>query len=108
MSSEIAQLDLEAELVVLSACGTGNTRSRSAEPVAGMALSLRSAGARSVMLSLWNVSDEGTADLMVAFYRAAVGAERSYGDSLARAKREMLRGERKHPYFWAPFILHGP
>jgi CHAT domain-containing protein len=108
MSSEIAQLDLEAELVVLSACGTGNTRSRSAEPVAGMALSLRSAGARSVMLSLWNVSDEGTADLMVAFYRAAVGAERSYGDSLTRAKREMLRGERKHPYFWAPFILHGP
>ena len=108
MSSEIAELELDADLVVLSACRTGDTRSRSAEPVAGMALSLRSAGARSVMLSLWSVDDEATADLMVKFYRPLVRASPGYSSSLARAKRAMIDSENQHPYYWAPFILHGP
>ena len=109
MSSEIASLDLDADLVVLSACRTGNTRSRSAEPVAGMALSLRSAGARSVLVSLWNVDDDATAELMVKFYRPLVASKITYARSLSRAKRVMIAGEDNgHPYFWAPFVLHGP
>ena len=108
MSSEIAALELEADLVVLSACRTGNTRSRAAEPVAGMALSLRSAGVRNVVLSLWDVDDEATAALMVKFYRPLAKSGKGYVQSLARAKRAMLEDDYEHPYYWAPFVLHGP
>jgi len=110
MSSEIAGLSLDADLVVLSACRSGDTRSRLAEPVAGMALGLRSAGARSVLLSLWNVDDEATAALMVRFYRPLVKSTHTYVRSLARAKRAMIaaQDDQSHPYYCAPFILHGP
>ncbi|MBT8427106.1 MAG: CHAT domain-containing protein, partial [Erythrobacter sp.] len=74
MNSEISELKLDADLVVLSACETGSVRFRSAEPVSGLALSLRSAGAEKVMLSLWSVDDSATAQLMIDFYRPVAGS----------------------------------
>ena len=107
-SSEIAELKLAADLVVLSACRTGNTRQRSAEPVAGLALSLRSAGANSVVLSLWSVDDDATAKLMIDFYRPLVASGTTYDASLSDAKRTMIKSNNwQHPYFWAAFILLG-
>ncbi len=108
MNSEIAELDLDADLVVLSACRTGSARQRSAEPVAGLALALRAAGAREVVLSLWSVDDDATADLMQKFYRPLVKDGADYGHSLSAAKRLMIEeGKWARPFFWAAFVLHG-
>lgn len=111
LASEIAELELDADLVVLSACRTGNTKMRSAEPVAGLALSLRSAGAARVVLSLWSVDDSATADLMVDFYKPLVNDMKAghvdYAGALAAAKRTMIGSPRRHPFFWAAFVLHG-
>src|SRR5690606_4731646 len=100
--------ELDADLVVLSACRTGNTRQRAGEPVAGLALSLRSAGARRVVLSLWSVDDDATSDLMVKFYGPLAKGEGGYRESLAAAKRAMIaEGKWAHPFYWAAFVLHG-
>jgi CHAT domain-containing protein len=111
LHSEIAELELDADLVVLSACETGNTQMRSTEPIAGLALALRNAGARRVVVSLWPVDDAATARLMTEFYRplaaAAEGAASDYGAALSDAKRQMISAGNKHPYYWAPFVLVG-
>ncbi len=111
LHSEIAELKLDADLVVLSACETGNTQMRSTEPIAGLALALRNAGARRVVVSLWPVDDAATARLMTDFYRplaaAADGAAPDYGAALSEAKRQMLAAGPKHPFYWAPFVLVG-
>src|SRR5690606_22962805 len=92
MNSELSELELDADLVVLSACRTGDTRQRAGEPVAGLALSLRNAGARRVVLSLWSVDDDATADLMVKFYGPLAKREAGYRESLTAAKRAMIDG----------------
>lgn len=109
MNSEIAALKLDADLLVLSACRTGFTAKQLAgEPVVGMTLSLRSAGARQVVLSMWSVDDDATADLMTKFYTPLVAPAADYAASLAAAKRKMIAdGKWGHPYFWAAFVLHG-
>jgi CHAT domain-containing protein len=90
--------------VVLSACDTGTTQLRSAEPVAGLALALRHAGARRVVVSLWPVADQATADLMTEFYRPLADPKADFAGALSAAKRRML-SKGKHPFYWAPFIL---
>lgn len=108
LHSEIAALSLDADLVVLSACQTGNTRQRAGEPVAGLSLALRGAGARRVVVSLWSVDDAATAKLMIDFYKPLVKEGQSYGKSLSAAKRAMIEKGPAHPYYWAPFVLLGP
>ena len=108
LHSEIAELELDADLVVLSACETGNTQMRSTEPIAGLALALRNAGARRVVVSLWPVDDAATAHLMTEFYRplaAAGDGPADVGAALSEAKRRMLAAGNKHPFYWAPFVL---
>jgi CHAT domain-containing protein len=105
LSSEIAELKLNADLVVLSACQTGNTHLRDDQPVAGLALALRTAGARRVVVSLWSVDDAATASLMLGFYKPLVKGT-GYGEALALAKRELMKTHAS-PYFWAPFVLLG-
>ncbi len=107
LNSEIVDLHLDADLVVLSACQTGNTRQRSAEPIAGLALALRAAGARRLVVSLWSVDDDATARLMGDFYRPLVKEGASYAQALSEAKRQMIAKGPAHPFFWAPFILLG-
>ncbi len=110
MNSEIAELDLHAaDLVVLSACRTGvSNKVLAGEPVVGLTLSLRSAGARQVVLSLWSVDDDATADLMLEFYRPLVKEGADYAASMAAAKRKMIAlGKWRHPFYWAAFVLHG-
>lgn len=105
LGSEIAGLQLHADLVVLSACDTGSTRMRSSEPIAGLALALRNAGARRVVVSLWAVGDRATARLMLDFYRPLAAASPDFAAALADAKRHMLASGLEHPYYWAPFVL---
>ena len=106
--SEIAELDLDCDLVVLSACQTGLGRLFSGEGIVGLSRAFIYAGARSVVVSLWNVSDISTARLMKCFYKNIVSG---VGNSAALrdAKLQMIRSgaEARHPYYWASFIIVG-
>jgi CHAT domain-containing protein len=104
----VRRLRLEAELATLSACETGVGRWVRGEGVIGLQHAFLSAGARSVVVTLWQVADRSTADFMGAFY-GEVRAGRSPAEALARTKAEWIRsaGERAHPWRWAPFVLIG-
>jgi CHAT domain-containing protein len=106
LQSEVAELTLDADLVVLSACETGRAHDVLAEPVSGMALALRTAGARQLVASLWSVDDAATVELMKAFYAPLVTGNSAYAAALTDAKRKLLASKQwRHPYFWAPFVL---
>jgi len=106
--NEIADLDLDCDLVVLSACQTGRGQLLSGEGIVGLSRAFLSAGARSVVVSLWSVSDISTGHLMKSFYQQLAG-NLSNAAALRLAKLEMLHGttETRHPYYWAPFIAIG-
>ncbi|MGB0563947.1 MAG: CHAT domain-containing protein, partial [Spirulinaceae cyanobacterium] len=103
-SREIAQLDLAADLVVLSACDTGQGRI-TGDGVVGLARSFMAAGADTVVVSLWSIPDAPTAELMVHFYQQLA----AHGDK-ARALREAMLATQAaypHPMNWAGFTLVG-
>ncbi|HXU39762.1 MAG TPA: CHAT domain-containing tetratricopeptide repeat protein [Blastocatellia bacterium] len=106
--NEIADLDLDCDLVVLSACQTGRGQVLSGEGIIGLSRAFLYAGARSVVVSLWSVTDISTGHLMKNFYQHLAGNLRNAA-ALRLAKLEMLRGttETRHPYYWAPFITIG-
>lgn len=107
--NEIMQLRLHADLVTLSACSTGLGKIFEGEGVVGLTRTFLYAGADSVVVSLWNVNDNATAELMKTFY-TNLNRRFSKEEALRQAKLKMLKGrqlEWKHPYFWAPFILVG-
>ncbi len=101
---EITGLDLHADLVVLSGCRTGLGR-LSGDGILGLTRAFLYAGARSVVVSQWDVSDQATAGFMDRFY-AQLAAGRGKAAALAHAQREAWRrGE--PPSLWAAFILVG-
>lgn len=105
---EISDLDLDCDLVVLSACQTARGQLLSGEGILGLTRAFLYAGARSVVVSQWSVSDISTGQLMKNFYQNMVG-NLSTAAALRTAKLEMLRSatETRHPYYWAAFILIG-
>ncbi len=104
---EVFNLKLRADLVTLSACQTGMGKELRGEGVIGLTRAFMFAGASSVMVSLWQVSDRSTADLMIRFYQH-LNRKQSKTEALRRAKLELIgRGHYAHPYYWAPFILTG-
>jgi CHAT domain-containing protein len=107
-ATEIADLALDCDLVILSACETGRGRLSSGEGVIGLSRSFFIAGTRSVVVSQWAVSDISTAQLMKDFYRQLVN-NIAKPAALREAKLRMINGgsETRHPYYWAPFILIG-
>jgi CHAT domain-containing protein len=108
MQSEIAELKLDADLVVLSACETGRAHEVLAEPVSGLVLALRAAGVRRMLASLWPVDDFATVELMKSFYAPIVKSGTGYAAALTDAKRKLIGGKKyEHPFFWAPFVLVG-
>jgi CHAT domain-containing protein/tetratricopeptide (TPR) repeat protein len=103
-SAEILELDLQADLVVLSACDTG-LGTITGDGVIGLSRSLIAAGAPSVIVSLWSIPDAPTAELMTEFYR-----QRQQGKDKAQALRQaMLVTMESHPNpgEWAAFTLIG-
>ncbi|MFC1661480.1 CHAT domain-containing protein [Gemmatimonadota bacterium] len=109
---EVFGLQLDADLVVLSACETGIASGLRREVPPGddwigLARAFLFAGAQSVLATLWPVDDQATAGLMEDFYR---GLERGHSKarSLADAQRAMLRDPgHQSPFYWAPFQLSG-
>jgi CHAT domain-containing protein len=105
---EISELDMDCDLVVLSACQTGRGQLFSGEGIVGLSRAFLRAGARSVVVSLWNVSDISTSQLMKSFYQQLV---RGVGNAAAlrEAKLQMIRSAKEitHPYYWAAFVTIG-
>ncbi|MDC0712579.1 CHAT domain-containing protein [Stigmatella sp. ncwal1] len=103
---ELAGLDLwGTQLVVLSACDTGRGDVKLGQGVYGLRRSLVVAGAETVVMSLWKVSDDSTRLLMDTYYRNLMA-----GQGRASALREAMRSfrvSRPHPHDWAPFIALG-
>lgn len=107
-ASEIAQLAMPADWVILSACNSGAGSTATAPSYSGLARAFRMAGARSLLLSHWPVRDDAAARLTTATLRhAARGAPRP--EALRRAMLEMMADKRikkgAHPAAWAPFVL---
>ena len=101
--NEIGNLKLNADLVVLSACRTGQGRLQRGEGVSGLARMFIYAGTKGVVCSLWSVDDRETANLMVSMYRH-LQKEQPAADALRNAQLQMIHAG-KGPLYWAPFIL---
>jgi CHAT domain-containing protein len=106
--SEIARLELDCDLVVVSACQTGRGQLLSGEGIVGLSRAFLYAGARSVVVSLWNVSDISTGRLMKHFYQNLTGGLTNAA-ALRKAKVEMLSNgkETRHPHYWSSFVMIG-
>jgi CHAT domain-containing protein len=106
---EASALDLRGtELVVLSACETGVGAVDAGEGVHGLRRALVVAGAETQVMSLWQVDDKGTRDLMTSYYEKLFSRGLGRGEALQEAQRAMLsQAEYKHPFFWASFISSG-
>ncbi|MDQ3802313.1 MAG: CHAT domain-containing tetratricopeptide repeat protein [Acidobacteriota bacterium] len=104
----IYNMELSADLVVISACRTGLGRNVRGEGVVGLASGFMYAGAKSVVASLWKVDDDATAELMSHFYTAMLRDGLPPAAALRTAKREMWKQERwRAPFYWAAFTLQG-
>lgn len=108
-AGEIYNLNLNAELAVLSACQTGLGKYSKGEGVIGLSRALVYAGAKNLVVSFWSVADESTAQLMTDFYSILLkDPQKGYSNALREAKAKMIRDKKyPEPYYWAPFILIG-
>jgi CHAT domain-containing protein len=106
---EIYDLQLPADLVVLSACDTALGKEIKGEGVLGLTRGFMYAGARRVVASLWKVNDASTAELMKRFYQGMLGEKKlSPAAALREAQVSMWKEKRwQAPYYWAGFVLQG-
>jgi CHAT domain-containing protein/Tfp pilus assembly protein PilF len=105
---EVYNLNLPAELVVLSACQTGLGKEIKGEGLVGLIRGFMYAGAKSVLASLWNVNDSVTAQLMKQFYQGMFVKGLPPAAALRAAQVEMWkRRPSRPPYYWAAFVLQG-
>ena len=102
--SELYDLELNADLVTLSACETGLGEVRNGDDIVGLTRGFLYAGARAIVASLWPVSDDATRDLMTRFYAKLQSVGKREG--LRQAQIE-TRKKYPHPYFWAAFQITG-
>ncbi len=103
---EVTQLDLPGtRLVVLSACETGLGEIQSGEGVWGLQRAFQLAGARTVMGSLWKISDEATVTFMETFYKSYLSQTDIY--TAYRSAMQATRSEYAHPYYWGAFTIIG-
>jgi CHAT domain-containing protein/tetratricopeptide (TPR) repeat protein len=109
LAPEIYNLKLPStDLVVLSACQTGLGKEVRGEGVVGLTRGFMYAGAPRVVVSLWNVSDRATADLMKSFYRNLLTKRLRPAAALREAQIEMLTQRQwQASYYWAAFGLQG-
>jgi CHAT domain-containing protein len=105
---DIYNLDLSADLVVLSACETALGDDLRGEGVGRLTRAFLYAGAKSVVVSLWSVSDAATAELMKRFYAGMLRQGLSPAEALRQAQLEIRQDKRwTAPYYWAGFVLQG-
>jgi CHAT domain-containing protein len=107
-ANDIYNLKLPAELVVLSACQTGLGKEIKGEGLVGLTRGFMYAGAARVVVSLWNVNDQATADLMTKFYEKMLKQGQPPAAALRAAQVEMWKQKQwQSPYYWAAFTMQG-
>ena len=107
---ELMQLDLQADLVVLSACETARGRIGAGEGMIGFSWAMFIAGVPSIVVSQWKVEAAGTRDLMVDFHRSllATKSKPTKSEALRHAALKLMQNpETSHPFYWAGFVLIG-
>jgi CHAT domain-containing protein len=108
---EIAKLEMQADLAVLSACDTGLGKIYGGEGVSGLTQSLLVGGANRAIVSLWPVSDLGTMRFMTGMYDLTENHGKTYDEAVNIMKRKFIAGEFgeefKSPDIWAPFVHYG-
>jgi CHAT domain-containing protein len=105
---DIYNLKLGADLVVLSGCQTALGQDIRGEGLVGLTRGFMYAGAPAVVASLWNVSDQGTSELMTRFYRAMLQDGLTPAAALRRAQIDMRKDPTwSAPFYWAAFTLQG-
>lgn len=105
--SDIYNLSMNADLVVLGACETGLGELHRGEGLIGFTRAFFFAGASNLVVSMWKVDDQSTANLMVSFYRNIRNEEMEYAAALRKAKLELANHpEYAFPSNWAAFILN--
>ena len=107
---DLFNLDLPAEMVVLSACQTALGENVKGEGIVGVTRGLMYAGAPRVVTSFWNVDDEATADFMQRFYQRILSNQESPAAALSATQRELWQEPDIYinsPYLWAAFTLQG-
>jgi len=104
--SEIYNLRMTSDLVILSACQTGRGRLEKGEGVLGLPRIFFYSGAKSVVSTLWKIDDKSTSIFMNHFY-GFLSQGRNKTQSLRLAKLEMIKSKYSHPFYWAAFVLNG-
>lgn len=111
LAPEIAKLNLNTNLVVLSACDTGIGKLYGGEGINGLNTAFLIAGSNATMLSLWPVDDAGTALTMQNLFKKVVRENAVSAETLNEIKRTFIKGgygeQYRQPQFWAPFIYNG-
>jgi CHAT domain-containing protein/Flp pilus assembly protein TadD len=102
---ELYQMQLSADLLTLSGCATGLNVIAAGDELLGLIRGALYAGARSLLLTLWDVNDRSTAQFMTSFYQR-LQQSANKAAALAEAAKE-VRERCPHPYYWAPFVLVG-
>jgi CHAT domain-containing protein len=111
-ASEVAQLKLNADWVVLSACNTAAEEKPGAEALSGLARAFFYAGARSLVVSHWEVDSEATVKLMIGTFQASARDPKlSHAEALRESMLAMIDSAKSdddaHPRIWAPFVVVG-
>ena len=107
-ANDVYNLNLPAELVTLSACQTGLGKEFRGEGLVGLTRGFMYAGAERVVVSLWNVNDQATSELMSRFYKNMLKGGQRPAEALRNAQVEMQRTSQwSAPYYWAGFVLQG-
>jgi len=105
---DIYELNLPADLVVLSACQTGLGKEIRGEGLVGLTRGFMYAGAARVIASLWKVDDQSTAELMKVFYGHMLRDDMTPSSALRAAQVEIYKQNRwQSPYYWSAFVLQG-
>lgn len=104
---EVSLLNLDADLVCLSACETGLGEIKFGDGMVGLNRAFMVAGARRVGVTLWSVDDEATAEFMASMYRKIERNGMDYEQAYRQTKAEFQKSEDySHPYYWAAFALY--
>ncbi len=105
---ELLDLELHAELVILSACETGRGRVAPGEGIVGTTWALLVAGSEATVASQWKVESTSTTAIMTKFHEGLASGEGGKAAQLRRAALEVMKNPRyAHPFYWAPFVLVG-
>jgi CHAT domain-containing protein len=104
--SEVMGLNLQADVVALTACETGLGENVSGEGVMGMGRAFQYAGARNVFVSLWSVAESSSTELTLAFFQHINNGKEPV-DAIQLARQEVRQRGYEHPFYWGAFILFG-